>query len=388
MQFTKAERKRSFLRLGLTGPSGSGKTYGALLIAKGIGGKIAVVDTEHGSASLYSHLSEFDVLNLSPPYRPERFIECIEAAEKAGYTTLIIDSLTHEWNGKGGILELVDEVAKAHTRGNTWAAWSLLTPRHRAMIDTILRAKMHVICTLRSKTESTQVDDGGRKKVVKLGLKSEQRDGFEYELTTVLDNIHDGHFAVASKDRSGLFAGGDPEKITPETGSRLLAWLNSGGEMLPQLESPAVEADGDEQVDPDTVIVGVDDLASQAPGVAEQAHGWDPSTSSTTSKQKRQWKCHLGHKWEASVKEMLGIAGGCSKCQELAAAPVTPEQLKKIGDGIKFFATAAGANHRAIGDMLKARFSVASSRDLTSAQADEALQWLAEKCKEESREDL
>jgi len=309
MQFTKAERKRSFLRLGLTGPSGSGKTYGALLIAKGIGGKIAVVDTEHGSASLYSHLSEFDVLNLAPPYRPERFIECIEAAEKAGYTTLIIDSLTHEWTGKGGILELVDEVAKAHTRGNTWAAWSLLTPRHRAMIDTILRAKMHVICTLRSKTESTQVDDGGRKKVVKLGLKSEQRDGFEYELTTVLDIVHDGHFAVASKDRSGLFAGGDPEKITPETGSRLLAWLNSGGEMLPQVEIPQ------------------DAPAEPAP--------------------------------------------------QPIAGPVTGEQLKQIGAAIKAVVAAGGDDMATIAESIKTKFGVGSSRELTTAQADEVLRWLS-----------
>ena len=106
--FKKAERKQAKLRLALSGPSGSGKTTGALLIAKGIGGKIAVLDTERGSASLYADLVDFDVVELSPPYTPKRYIEIIHAAEKEGYTTLILDSITHEWNGQGGILEIVD----------------------------------------------------------------------------------------------------------------------------------------------------------------------------------------------------------------------------------------------------------------------------------------
>jgi hypothetical protein len=120
MQFEKAARKKAKLRLALTGPSGSGKTYGALQIAKGIGGKIAVIDTEKGSASLYTHLAEFDVLELAPPFTPERFIEAVKAAEAGGYSTLIIDSITHEWSGSGGCLELVDQVARAKFKGNSW----------------------------------------------------------------------------------------------------------------------------------------------------------------------------------------------------------------------------------------------------------------------------
>jgi hypothetical protein len=232
--FTKATRQQARLRLGITGPSGSGKTYSALLLARGIGGKIACIDTEQGSASLYAHLCDFDTLNLEPPYRPERFIEAVRSAEAAGYNVLVIDSITHEWNGSGGCLELVDEVARAKFRGNNWSAWSEVTPRHRAFLDAVLHSKMHIIVTLRSKTETAQVEDGGRKKVVKLGMKSEQRDGFEYELTTVLDLSHDGHFATASKDRSGLFSDKDPERITTATGQRLLAWLNSGATPTPE----------------------------------------------------------------------------------------------------------------------------------------------------------
>lgn len=227
MQFKKAERKQAKLRLALTGPSGSGKTYSALRLAKGIGGRIAVIDTERNSASLYTHVTDFDALDLQPPYTPERFIEAIRAAEQSGYDVLIIDSITHEWSGVGGCLELSDEIAKAKYRGNSWSAWNDITPRHRAFLDAIMRSPVHIIATMRSKTETAQVEEGGRKKVVKLGMKAEQRDGAEYEFTTVLDIVHDGHYAIASKDRTGLF-GGDPKMLTEETGQTLVAWLQSG----------------------------------------------------------------------------------------------------------------------------------------------------------------
>lgn len=228
MKFEKAMRKKAKLRLALTGPSGSGKTYSALLIAKGIGGKIAVIDTENGSASLYSDVAEFDVLELEPPFSPERFIEAIKAAEQAGYGTLIIDSITHEWGGVGGCLELVDTVAKTKYRGNSWSAWSDINPRHRLFLDSILRSPMHIIATMRSKTETAQVEENGRKKVAKLGMKSEQRDGVEYEFTTVLDIVQETHHANATKDRTKLFSNSDPEIISAETGKKLLAWLESG----------------------------------------------------------------------------------------------------------------------------------------------------------------
>lgn len=228
MQFTKAVRKKSKLRLALTGPSGSGKTYSALLIAKGLGGKVAVIDTEHGSASLYSDLLDFDSLELAPPYSPERYIAAIQAAEKAGYDVLIIDSTTHEWSGSGGCLEINEQTAQAKYRGNTWSAWNETTPRHRKFIDTILQSGMHIIATGRSKTETSQEDSGnGKKKVVKLGMKTEQRDGFEYEFTCVLDIVHDNHYAIASKDRTGLFKG-DALVISDDTGKALLHWLDSG----------------------------------------------------------------------------------------------------------------------------------------------------------------
>lgn len=229
MGFTKAVRNKAKLRLAITGPSGSGKTYGALTIAKSLGGKIACIDTENGSASLYANMADFDVMTLTAPYSPERYIDAIKTAEAAGYDVLIIDSTTHEWSGVGGCLELNEKTAQAKFRGNTWSAWNETTPRHRKFIDAMLQSNMHIIATGRSKTETAQTEEGGRKKVVKLGMKTEQRDGFEYEFTVVLDLTHDGHYALPSKDRTGLF-GGDPSPITADTGKRLLSWLESGAE--------------------------------------------------------------------------------------------------------------------------------------------------------------
>jgi DNA polymerase III delta prime subunit len=226
MKFEKAMRKKAKLRLALTGPSGAGKTYSALVIAKSMGGSVAFIDTEKGSASLYSNDFDFDVLELEPPFTPERFIQAIETAENAGYDSVIIDSMSHEWNGVGGCLEELDVISKAKFKGNSHAAWSEITPRHRKFLDAILRTRMHVIATMRSKTETAQME--GSKKVQKLGLKAEQRDGVEYEFTTVLDINHETHVAIASKDRTGLFSSGDYTVLDASVGERLVAWLNEG----------------------------------------------------------------------------------------------------------------------------------------------------------------
>jgi hypothetical protein len=234
MAFVKAVRKQAKLRLALTGPSGSGKTYSALLMAKGFGGKVAVIDTEHGSASLYCDLLEFDVMELTAPYSPERYISAIRDAEKDGYDVLIIDSITHEWNGTGGMLQINEELARSKFKGNTWSAWSESDPRHRKFVDAILQTKMHVIVTMRSKTEtSAEKDSNGKTKIIQLGMKAEQRDGIIYEFTTVLDLVHGGHYATATKDRTGVFSD-DPKVITPETGKTILDWLATGVEVAPE----------------------------------------------------------------------------------------------------------------------------------------------------------
>lgn len=223
--FKKAERKNAKLRLAIAGPTGSGKTFTALILAKGIGGRIAVADTENSSAELYEDLVEFEHANIQPPYTPEKFIDVIKAAENANFDTLILDSITHEWSGVGGCLEIVDQLASTSFKGNSWGAWSQVTPRHRKFIDAMLRSSINIIVTMRSKMETVQTNDNGKKKVEKVGMKAEQRDGIEYEFTTVLDLTHD-NIAVATKDRSRLFL--EPRQLSEHDGVLLKQWLLSG----------------------------------------------------------------------------------------------------------------------------------------------------------------
>lgn len=227
--FVKAQRSKSKLRLALIGPSGSGKTYSALLIAKGLGGKIAMLDSERGSGSLYSDLVDYDISDLTPPFTPERYIQAIKEAEKAGYNVLIIDSLSHAWSGQGGILEFVDKASQVQK--NNFAAWREASPKHNSLVDSILGADLHIIVTMRSKTawEVQKDERTGKTRPVKIGLAPVQRDGLEYEFTCVLELSVDGHIATASKDRTGLF---DGRYITPdiETGHVLKEWLQGKGE--------------------------------------------------------------------------------------------------------------------------------------------------------------
>ncbi|WP_300831990.1 ATP-binding protein [uncultured Bilophila sp.] len=226
--FKRAERKKARLRLALCAPSGAGKTYSALLIAQGLGGRIAMIDTERGSGELYSHLCEYDVCQLEPPYTPRKYVEAIHEAERAGYSTIIIDSLSHAWAGQGGLLEEVD---KRKGRGNDFTAWRDITPMHNALVDAMLQSSCHIIATMRTKTAYEIVKDErtGKTKPVKVGLAPVQRDGLEYEFTVVLDIDIDKHVASASKDRTSLF---DGERFVPseETGRALLEWLESGAE--------------------------------------------------------------------------------------------------------------------------------------------------------------
>ncbi len=228
MQFKKAERKRSKLRIALAGTSGSGKTYSALLIAKGMGGRIGVIDTERDSASLYEDLVDFDVLTLESPFSPERYIEAIKMAEKEGFDTLIIDSASHEWTGGGGCLEIVDVLGRTKFRGNSYMAWGDVTPRHNAFIDAIIRSSVHIILTMRSKQDYVITENSkGKSAPKKVGLAPVQRDGFEYEFTVMLDISNDGHYATTSKNRTSLF-NDDGFIISEQTGVDLINWLNSG----------------------------------------------------------------------------------------------------------------------------------------------------------------
>lgn len=224
--FKKAKRTQSRLRLGLIGPSGSGKTMSSVRMAEGLadGGKIALIDTEHSSASLYSDVVSFDVCNLDS-YEVENYIAAIEEAGREGYAVIIIDSLSHAWAGKGGILEFVDKAGKRG--GNNFSAWRDATPRHNQLIEAILSSPCHVICTLRSKVEHVIENIGGKTTVRKVGLQPVQRDGMEYEFT-ICGDITDQHELIVTKTRAAWLKDEIIREPDEAFGRRLLAWLNEG----------------------------------------------------------------------------------------------------------------------------------------------------------------
>lgn len=227
MQIRKAERRKAKLRLGIAAPSGAGKTYSALLMAFGIGGKIGLIDTEHGSGDLYAHLGEYDVIGIEAPYTIKKYVEAIAAFEQAGYTTIIVDSLSHAWAGDGGLLDKQGKMADRGT--NSFAAWRTITPEHNNLVDAMLKSPCHIIATMRAKQEYVlETNDKGKQQPKKVGLAPVQREGMEYEFTVMLD-VDMNHIASASKDRTSLFDG-QYFKINKDTGSKLLEWLEMGSE--------------------------------------------------------------------------------------------------------------------------------------------------------------
>jgi hypothetical protein len=223
MEFKKAVKAKQKLRLAIDGVSGSGKTYTALAIATGMGGRVAVIDTEHGSASLYAGRFEFDSLELSS-FQIEDYIEAMKAAEKEEYEVLIIDSTSHAWDA---LLERVERIADRSYNGNSFRAWAEGTPLQRKLIEAMLDYPGHVIVTCRSKSEYAVTKDGDKTKVKKMGTAAVQRQGFEYEFTMTI-TMNDTHTGFVTKDRTGKFQDKFIEKPDAEFGRMLVGWLNEG----------------------------------------------------------------------------------------------------------------------------------------------------------------
>jgi len=248
----RATRSLAKLKIAMSAPSGAGKTLSALLVGYGlvkaahpelpdadVWGKICVIDTENGSASLYvgsrhgqTTVGQYNSIELEPPYSPQRYIEAIEVAQNAGIEYLIIDSLSHAWSGQGGMLDM--QGAATQKTGNSYTAWRDVTPWHNRLVDTILQSPMHICVTMRSKTEYVLEDNGKGKKVPrKIGTAPIFRDGIEYEFTTVFE-INQSHIASVNKDRTGLFDGINT-MLSPKEGKELYEWLQTG---VPAVQPP------------------------------------------------------------------------------------------------------------------------------------------------------
>jgi hypothetical protein len=273
MAFHKATRQQAKLRLALAGLAGYGKTYSTILIAAiiaelmrlqlGRRGKIAVIDTEHESASLYAMTDaqretydsltgdaaiafviktqafDFDTMPLDN-HSPRAYVDAIKEAETTGYDIGVIDSLTHAWAGKNGALEQKDNIAARG--GNTWTAWRDITPMHNALVDAMLSSRMHIMATLRQKMEYIQTTGAnGKQSIEKVGLAAIQREGMEYEFT-IFGDMEQGNAMRISKHRlPGVLSIGDVfEKPGEVFARKVYGWLMSGS--VPMAPRPVTSA--------------------------------------------------------------------------------------------------------------------------------------------------
>lgn len=284
----KAQRKRVKLKIGISAPSGGGKTASSLILAYGlikgehpdwneeqIWDKVAIVDTENGSGELYAGatigtttIGSYNAISLAAPFTSDKYEEAIRACYEAGIEVCIIDSLSHVWNGQGGMLEQQSNVAKR--TGNSYTAWREVTPKYDHLMQSILQTDMHIICTMRSKTEYVQEkDERGKTTVRKKGMAPQIRDNTEYEYSVYIE-IDNDHQAFVSKDRTNTLDG-QYFVITPETGRVLARWLDGAVEAptpppvmekVPVQEQPAQHVDGDTEHLSD-VIINIDASAKK-----------------------------------------------------------------------------------------------------------------------------
>ena len=232
-QVKKAKRERIYTKIALMAPSGGGKTYGALRLATGMAeeikaqtGKEATIlfaNTESKRGYYYANEFNYDIVDIDAPHNPEKYVELIEFAVNEGYDILIIDSSSHEWEGKGGCLELQQQA------GGTYQSWAKVTPRHNKFINAIADSQIHIIATMRGKDQyEMEKDDKGRATVTKLGIGAKQRDGFEYEFTCTFLIDQKTNMATAQKDNTHIFENETATLLSEAYGRKIIQWANSG----------------------------------------------------------------------------------------------------------------------------------------------------------------
>lgn len=232
MKLKKASIEGVKLRIGLSGASGFGKTYSALLLAYGITSdwkKIAVIDTENESSNIYAYLGEFNVIPIKGEYGPESYISAIKACENASMDIIIIDTITPEWKGVGGCLDIHKKA------GGRFQDWARVSPKHDSFIQAVQNSTCHVITTVRRRIEYlVDTNERGKLEVKKFGTKEETRNGWEYEMTLNFMLLNEKHLVKATKDRTGLFLNKPEFIINTDTGKILRQWLiRKDSEALP-----------------------------------------------------------------------------------------------------------------------------------------------------------
>lgn len=252
-QVKKAKREKIYPKIAIIAPSGGGKTYGGLRLATGMAeeieketgkkARILMGNTESKRGLYYANEFDYDIVDLDAPYNPEKFVELIEFAVEEGYDILIIDSSSHEWEGKGGCLELQQQA------GGTYQSWAKVTPRHQKFINAIADSPITIIATMRGKDQyEMSKDERGRASVQKLGVGAKQREGFEYEFTCTFLIDQKTNTAEVQKDNTHIFDSEGPTILTEAHGAKIMKWANSGEGYTPVVrhEEPTPEETADE----------------------------------------------------------------------------------------------------------------------------------------------
>ena len=238
LNIRKAERAGARIVIGLDGPSGSGKTYSALQLAWGLSGgkseKVGLLDTENKRGSLYAEIlkgsngevHQFLIGDLDTPHSPQRYINAIDEFQKAGVSVLVIDSVTHEWEGVGGCTEIAD--------ANTKNGWIKAKKEHKRFMNALLQSDMHIICCIRSRDKVEVRMNGGKQEYVNVGMQPVQEKNFMFELTASITLAHGGqsrNVVKAPSDLIQIFGNvgqWNDGYITPSMGLSLKKWIDGG----------------------------------------------------------------------------------------------------------------------------------------------------------------
>jgi len=232
-QAKQAKRELIWTKIALMSPSGGGKTYSALRLATGMAeelkkvtgkdARILMANTEQKRGYYYANEFAYDIVDVESPHNPEKYVELVNWSVEEGYDILIIDSSSHEWEGKGGCLELHQQA------GGTYQSWAKVTPRHDKFIIGIADSPIHVIATMRGKDQyELSKDDSGKMGVKKLGVGAQQRSGFEYEFTVSFLLDQKSNMAESQKDNTHLFEREGSIILSEDHGKKIIRWANSG----------------------------------------------------------------------------------------------------------------------------------------------------------------
>lgn len=274
-QVKKAKREKIYVKIALMAPSGGGKTYSALRLSKGMAEeikketgkdvKILLANTEQKRGYYYANEFDYDIVDIDAPHEPEKYVDLINFAVNSGYDILILDSASHEWEGKGGCLEIHQKA------GGQYQNWKSVTPRHNKFINAIADSPIHIIATMRGKDQYEMIkDDKGKASVQKLGVGAKQRDGFEYEFSCTFLLDQKTNTAEAQKDNTHLFDHEGAKLLTEGDGVRIIQWANSGEGYTPVVRKTDEEADAEPSEDLDTIKKQIVDKCTELGGTKSE----------------------------------------------------------------------------------------------------------------------